>query len=63
MDPGLKVLKLRKRLKWSQAKLAARCGVHQTIVSKWEVGDLEIAPRSLGEVAEALGVGVEELQE
>lgn len=46
---------------WTQARLAAECGVHQTAVSQWECGRTVPDREALASLSLALGVTVDEL--
>lgn len=45
----------------TQVQLAAQLGVEQTVVSKWELGQSRISDDRKVQIAEALGVSLEEL--
>lgn len=56
-----KVRALRQAQKLNQVDLAARAGVVQSVISRMEKG-LSVSPDSAAKVADALGVGVADLE-
>lgn len=50
-----RIVRWRKQYGWSQAKLGATTGTHQTTVGKWEKGDLSVDVDTLDTWARAFG--------
>jgi len=48
--------KLRSRLGLSQEEFAERCGLHRTYIGAIERGERNVTLKTLGEIADALGV-------
>jgi transcriptional regulator with XRE-family HTH domain len=56
---GIRELRQRKLL--SQRELAEKAGVSETTIVKLELGATRPQPRTLRKIAEALGIGIEEM--
>jgi transcriptional regulator with XRE-family HTH domain len=52
----LRVAELRKRRGWSQAELARRAGIHNSVVNRAERGETAMTLATLEKLAKALGV-------
>ena len=52
----LRLADLRKRRGWSQAELARRAGVHNSVVNRAERGETTLTLATLEKLAKALGV-------
>lgn len=61
MALGQSIYRLRRARDWKQADLAARLGVSQTHVTRWESGKVRPRARMVEKLAEVFGVTVEEL--
>ena len=58
---GLNICRLRKKLGYSQEKLALEAGLDRTYIPKVEKGKINITINSLEKVAKALNVNLTEL--
>jgi len=52
----LRLAELRKRRGWSQAELARRAGVHNSVVNRAERGQTSLTLGTLEKLAKALGI-------
>jgi transcriptional regulator with XRE-family HTH domain len=57
MAIALRIRELRARKGWSQAELARRAGLHNSVVNRAERGETDITMATLEKLAKALGVG------
>lgn len=56
---GARIARLRRSKQWTQRQLAAKLGIRNTSLSKYERGVYELRVDMLGAVAEALGTSVD----
>jgi transcriptional regulator with XRE-family HTH domain len=56
MTIALRLRELRDRKGWSQAELARRAGVHNSVVNRAERGETSLTLATLDKLAKALGV-------
>lgn len=61
MTIGEKIVKLRKQRNWRQQDLAELLEVTPRQLIRWENNQVEISPKTIRKIAEALGVTPEEL--
>lgn len=62
MSTSNNIRRMRKTAGLSQADLADRLGVHQTVVSRWERGVADLPDDRVGDLAEALNVPPQDLK-
>jgi transcriptional regulator with XRE-family HTH domain len=58
---GQRIVSLRKQKNWRQQDLAEKLGVTPRQLIRWENDQVELNPKSVRRIAEALGVAAEEL--
>lgn len=61
MSLGANIYRLRRAMDWKQAELAARLGVSQTHVTRWESDKVRPRDRMLEKIAEVFGITADEL--
>ena len=61
MSLGERIAHFRKLHQWNQGQLAEKLGVRASNVSRWETDKVRPNLGTLGKIAEALGIGLEEL--
>lgn len=61
MSLGKTICELRKKKHYRQSDLAAKLGIHQTLVARWESDKTRPRRKTLEKLAEALEVPVESL--
>lgn len=60
-DIGWKIRQLRICQAYSQGEFAAKLGIKQEVLSRWETGKAKPSMKSIKKVADALGVDPREL--
>lgn len=58
---GENIRRYRKRIGWSQERLASECGLHRTYIGGIERGERNFSLNNLARIASALGVPPHEL--
>lgn len=56
-----KMMIARKRLGWTQVRLAETIGVTQPRISAWETGAMDVPPKRRAQIARVLGVFADQL--
>lgn len=58
---GDRIRSLREKRGWTQRDLANTAGYSQSTVARWESAERSVRPYNLEKIAEALGIGMQEL--
>ena len=61
MSMGEKIVQLRKQKNWRQQDLAEKLGVTPRQLIRWENDQVELSPKTIRKIAQALGVAPEDL--
>ena len=61
MSLGQKIVSLRKQKNWRQQDFAEKLGVTPRQLIRWENDQVELSPKTIRKIADALGISPEEL--